>query len=114
MQIDYLDIGKRIRAERLKQKVTQEKLAEMTGVGTTHISHIETGNSKLSIKAFVSIVNALNISADELFRNHIAKSKHVLAGEMAEVMADCTDDEARVITDAAIAIKTSLRKSSRK
>ena len=36
MQIDYLDIGARIRAERKKQNISQEKLAEMVDVGTTH------------------------------------------------------------------------------
>ncbi|MFR1478952.1 MAG: helix-turn-helix domain-containing protein [Hydrogeniiclostridium mannosilyticum] len=45
MEINYLEIGQRIRKARLAAKVTQEQLAEKLGVGTTHISHIETGNS---------------------------------------------------------------------
>ena len=110
MHIDYLDIGARIRAERKKQKISQEKLAEMVGVGTTHISHIETGNTKLSIKTFVEIINALNISSDELLRNHVNKAKHVFEGELAEIINDCTDDEARIITDTAKSLKFSLRR----
>jgi len=51
MDIDYKDIGGRIRAERQKQNIPQEKLAELVGCGTTHISHIETGNNKASIKS---------------------------------------------------------------
>ena len=43
--IDYKTVGLRIRAVRLEKKLTQEKLAEAAGVGVTHISHIETGNS---------------------------------------------------------------------
>ena len=78
MQIDYLDIGSRIRAKRLMQNISQEKLAEIAGVGTTHISHIETGNTMPSIKTFIAIINALNISADELLRNHMDKVKHIL------------------------------------
>ena len=107
--IDYLDIGRRIRAERNKQKVSQEKLAEMVGVGTTHISHIETGNTIPSIKTFVAIINALNLSSDDLLRNHIHKAKHVFEGEIAEIIKDCTDEEARIITDTAKALKISLR-----
>jgi len=114
MQIDYLDIGNRIRAERTKQNLSQEKLAEMAGVGTTHISHIETGNTKLSIKAFIAIINALNVSADELLRNHIIKAKHVLEGELAELVDDCNDDETRIIADTIKALKESLRRNNRK
>jgi len=112
MQIDYLDIGARIRTERLNQKISQEKLAEMVGVGTTHISHIETGNTKLSIKVFIAIINALNLSSDELLRNHIHKAKHIFEGELAEIIKDCTDEEARIIADTAKALKISLRRKS--
>ena len=114
MQIDYLDIGGRIRAERLIQNISQEKLAEIVGVGTTHISHIETGNTVPSIKTFVAIINALNISADELLRNHMDKVKHILEGELADAIKDCDDAETRIITDTVKALKESLRRSNRK
>ena len=109
MEIDYLDIGRRVRAERKKQKISQEKLAEMVGVGTTHISHLETGNTKPSMKLFIAIVNALNLSSDELLRNHIHKAKHIFEGELASIIADCTDEEARIITDTAKSLLLSLR-----
>ena len=114
MQIDYLDIGSRIRAERLVQNISQEKLAEIVGVGTTHISHIETGNTVPSIKTFINIINALNISADELLRNHMDKVKHILEGELADAIKDCNDVETRIITDTVKALKESLRRSNRK
>jgi len=114
MQIDYLDIGSRIRAERLKQNISQEKLAEMVGVGTTHISHIETGNTVPSIKTFIAIINALNLSSDELLRNHIDKAKHILEGELADIIKDCDDEETRIITDTVKALKASLRRCVRK
>ena len=109
MQINYLDIGSRIRAEREKQKITQEKLAEMVDVGTTHISHIETGNTKMSMKVFIAILNALNVSSDELLRNHVNKSKHIFEGELSDIISDCTDEESRIIADMAKALKNSLR-----
>ena len=112
MQINYLDIGSRIRTERTKQKISQEKLAEMVDVGTTHISHIETGNTIPSIKVFIAIINALSLSSDELLRNHINKTKHIFEGELAEIIRDCTDEEARIITDTVKALKISLRRKS--
>ena len=112
MQIDYLDIGSRIRAERLKQKMSQERLAEMADVGTTHISHIETGHTKLSIKVFIAILNALNLSSDELLCNHINKAKHIFEGELFNIIQDCTDEETRIIADTAKALKISLRRKT--
>ena len=61
--IDYKSIGVRIRAVRLEKKLTQEQLAEAAGVGVTHISHIETGNSVPSLQVMVDIINALGCSA---------------------------------------------------
>jgi transcriptional regulator with XRE-family HTH domain len=112
MQIDYLDIGRRIRAERNKQKISQEQLAEMVGVGTTHISHIETGNTKMSIMVFIAIINALNVSSDELLCNHINKMKHIFKNELADVINDCSDEETRIITDTAKVLKLSLRRKA--
>jgi len=114
MQIDYLDIGKRIRAERTKQGITQEKLAEMIDVGVTHVSHIETGNTIPSMKIFIAIVNVLNVSTDELLRGHIIKSKHVFEGEIAENIKDCSDYEMRIIADMVKSLKSSLRGTSKK
>ena len=114
MQIDYLEIGGRIRAERKKQGISQEKLAEMVDVGTTHISHIETGNTIPSLKTFIAIINVLNLSADELLRGHIAKAKHVYEGEITEILKDCNEDEARIAADMVKALKASLRHSSGK
>lgn len=64
--IDYKGIGIRIRDMRKMKKMTQEQLAEAAGVGVTHISHIETGNSVPSLQVMVDIINALDCSADEL------------------------------------------------
>ena len=52
---NFVNLGKRIREKRLSQNLTQEALAEKADVGTTHISHIETGCTKLSLTTFISI-----------------------------------------------------------
>ena len=43
--MDYIALGQRIREERLKLNLTQEKLAEDVGVSTTYIGQIERGNA---------------------------------------------------------------------
>ena len=58
MELDYKAIGKRIKIARIKADLTQEALAEKASLSTTHMSNIETGNSKLSLPAIVSLANA--------------------------------------------------------
>lgn len=110
MKINYLDIGKRVRAARTARGITQERLAEMVEAGTTHISHIETGNTIPSMKTFIAIVNALGTSADELLCDNVTKSKDVFLNEIAKETEDCSEKEIRVIAEMVRVLKTALRK----
>ena len=53
--MDYVGIGKRIRAQRYKLDLSQEELAEMAGISLVHMSHIETANTKLSLPVLVDL-----------------------------------------------------------
>lgn len=53
--IDYAFIGARLKEARIRKNMTQEQLAAMTDVGSTHISHIETGMTIPSTKLPVQI-----------------------------------------------------------
>lgn len=112
-KMDYREIGGRIRLARQRKSITQERLAELCGVGTPHISHIETGNTIPSLKIFVAIVNALGCSADELLCLELKNAKPVLAGRIAQTLADCSEEELRVISDTVSALKDSLRKQGK-
>lgn len=60
----YESIGKNIRKYRVDKKMRQEDLAEKTGLSTTYIGMVERGEKIPSLESFLSILNALNISAD--------------------------------------------------
>ena len=64
--MDYYAIGQRIRKTRKAHGLSQEQLAELIGISTTHMSHIETGNTKLSLPVLVSLAEALEVRTDEL------------------------------------------------
>ena len=59
--MNYYAIGQKIRKIRKAHGLSQEELAEKVGSSTTHMSHIETGNTKLSLPVFVDIANALEV-----------------------------------------------------
>lgn len=108
--IDYRGIGSRIRAVRREKKMTQEQLAEAVGVGVTHISHIETGNSIPSLQVIVDIINTLDCSADELLCVEIKQAQSLRDSWLSDLVKDCTDSEVKVISDMVIALKASLRR----
>lgn len=105
----FINIGKRIREKRKAKNLTQETLAEKANVGTTHISHIETGCTKLSLKTFISIANALDVSADELLCDCINQSSEIYRNELSLLTKDCSDKEIRFIYDLVKSTLNSLR-----
>lgn len=62
--MNYESIGKNIRKYRSDKKMRQEDLAELTGLSTTYVGMVERGEKIPSLETFLSILNALNISAD--------------------------------------------------
>ena len=61
IQLDYTKLGKRIKEQRLKKHLTQEKLGEIVNVATSNISHIERATTQVSLSSFVKIANALDV-----------------------------------------------------
>lgn len=65
-KMDYAQLGKRVRARRKALRITQEQLAELAGVSTAFIGHIERGTRVLSVETLHSLCRVLGVSADFL------------------------------------------------
>ena len=61
-------VGDNIRAERTRQKVTQERLAELAGLDRKTISRIENGAHATLLDHLLLIADALGISPADLVR----------------------------------------------
>ena len=59
-------IGNRISQARKAKHLTQENLAEITGLSVSAISRIETGKNSTSLKTLCKFCDALNIGLDYL------------------------------------------------
>lgn len=105
--MDYAKLGMRIRLFRQKNGLSQEQLAELADISVTHMSHIETGNTKLSLPVFVTISRALNVRTDELLNDPAADHSSVLK-ELIAIIDTCTPQQARCIADIAKAAKNSF------
>lgn len=60
-------IGQRIRNYRTKQKLSQEKLAELSGCHPTYIGQVERGEKNATLESIEKIASALNIPLAQLF-----------------------------------------------
>lgn len=57
----YRVLGERIRAERKKAKLSQEKLAEKADLNRNYIGEIERAEKKITIETLWRIARALNL-----------------------------------------------------
>lgn len=64
MCLNYDSIGKNIRSYRIKRKLRQEDLAEITDLSVTYIGMVERGEKIPALETFIKILNALEVSAD--------------------------------------------------
>ena len=60
-------IGQRIRNYRTQRKLSQEKLAELSGCHPTYIGQVERGEKNATLESIEKIASALNIPLAQLF-----------------------------------------------
>ena len=111
MAIDYTDIGRRIKQKRMEKGFAQEKLAELVGIGPSHMSHLESGKTVPSMDVFIELCNELECSADELLCREITKAKPMLDSWLVELVSDCDRTEIKIISDTVASLKQTLRKN---
>lgn len=108
--MDYYKIGQQIRKLRKAHGLSQEELAERVDISTTHMSHIETGNTKLSLPVLVALASALNVRTDDLLSPASPAATSVALEEIATILQRCTPAESRIISDLVKAAKEAMDK----
>ncbi|MCR5726430.1 MAG: helix-turn-helix domain-containing protein [Lachnospiraceae bacterium] len=109
--LDYAAIGGRIRIQRKNLGISQATLAEKIGISTTHMSHIETGSTKLSLATFVHIAETLNVSADTLLFPENAKDTGIVIAGIVRSLYFCSPKELSIISDIVRSVITSIKKN---
>lgn len=105
--MDYYAIGQQIRKSRKAHGLSQEQLAEMVNISTTHMSHIETGNTKLSLPVLVDIANALDVRTDDLLERSQYTTGNAVE-EIAAMLESCSAQEAKAVVDIVKAVKQAI------
>ncbi len=106
--MNYYEIGQRIRRIRKSKGISQEMLAEKVGISTTHMSHIETANTKLSLPVFISIAETLDVSTESLLYDTPREGINDAMQEINAILESCTIRESRMIVEIVKATKRSF------
>ena len=82
MKVKLKLFGNRIKEIRKKEKLTQEKLAEMVGLDVQTISRIETGYYFTSFENLEKIATALNVDIKDLFDFQHLENREILRSKL--------------------------------
>ena len=97
-------IGKYIREYRLKNKMRQEDLAEKADLSVNYIGMLERGETVPSLETFITIANALGVSADMLLKDVLDKGYEVKDSLLGEKLSTVSPETRETIYDVADAI----------
>ncbi len=81
-------LGERVRRLRKAKGLSQEQLAELSGLHTNYIGQVERGEKNLTIETLQKIVAGLDVSLEELFRFLDPMERKDAMGEIVEMLAD--------------------------
>ncbi len=110
--MDYYQIGQRIRKYRKAYGLSQEALAERVGISVPHMSHIETGNTKLSLPVLVALAQALEVRTDDLLFDASRKERGALSAALEAELEDCSARELEFLTELLRNARIALRKQA--
>lgn len=92
-EINYAQLGLKIKELRQNKGLTQEALAELVSCNTSHISNIENSHTKVSLNVLLAIANALNTSIDFLLSNQYENSSLALDNAILKALRHCDNQK---------------------
>ncbi|MGN1443570.1 MAG: helix-turn-helix domain-containing protein [Acutalibacteraceae bacterium] len=108
--MNYFEIGQRIRKFRKANGFSQEELAEKIGISVTHMSHIETGNTKLSLPVLVALAEKLQVRTDDLIYDKPITNRTAEIVDIVKMLEGCTPQQILMIHDIIKSTKTAINK----
>lgn len=92
---DNIILGKRIKEIRKSKGLTQDKLAEMVGIDSKHLSRIECGKNSLSLSLLLKICSTLQTEPGVLFDTSLNKDKNELINEIVKILNHSAEEKIR-------------------
>lgn len=84
--------GQAVKQARIQSHITQEKLAEMLNISSTHLKSIESGERYPSFKLLEKLVQELSLSLDSIFL-HRQESAETIVLEIQNMLRRCSQEQ---------------------
>ena len=97
MNMDFSNIGKRIQATRMENKISQKEMADFLGISMNYISRLENGKTKIELKMFIKICDFLNISIYDVLNEKSDNIIRYMDKELYELIVKCNLEKQRLI-----------------
>lgn len=107
--VNYCEIGQRIKYYRKLKSYSQETLAEKVNISCSHMSHIETGITKLSLPVLVELARALDISIDNLLFDKANVSNSEKIALFCKELSNCSSDQIDIVLEIAYAAISAIK-----
>ena len=91
--MDFKQVGHRIKVAREAKGLSQEDLAALVDLSSTHVSVIERGIKSTRLDKFIAIANALEVSADELLIDVVKHSVMGVSNEIYNMISELPKEE---------------------
>ena len=89
-EIDYVKIGQRIKTARLEKGYSQADLGALVGCSNNHMSHVEVGQTKVSLAMLLKLALVLDKHFDYfLLDTPYAKRDAIIDAEIADKLKQC-------------------------
>ena len=89
-KIDFVKIGQRIKTARLEKGFSQAELGALLGCSNNHMSHVEVGQTKVSLSMLVRLAAILEKDFEYfLLDSPYIKNSSIINGDISEKLKQC-------------------------
>lgn len=103
-EIDRI-LGEIFKEYRLKNSLTQEKIAEKLGISVKYISRIENGIGGVKVETLINYANILGISPNTIFDKLIINENLIPEMQLSKTVCSLSNEKISLLTDIANLLK---------
>ena len=90
-------LGRRVRHFRTEKGLSQEKIAERSGISAKYMSDLERGAANVSIQILERVASNLGTTTTDLLNNEHEAERSLLVQEIVQFLETASDDKVRTV-----------------
>ena len=89
-EVDFTKIGQRIKTARVEKRLSQAELGALVGCSNNHMSHVEVGQTKVSLSMLLKLSLVLEKDFDYfLLDTPYVKNERIISTEITDKLRKC-------------------------